>query len=342
MSEANTVAGKSVLVTGGSGFIGSELVDKAINQHASEVRVLDNDEKNVFRLKKKYGDDVSVFIGDIRNRERVDCAMSGVDAVFHAAAIKHVGLSEKNPYEAAKTNILGTKNLTRSAISEGVDSFTAISTDKASNPISVMGATKLVMERVVTSANTRETSTRFNCVRFGNVLGAPGSVVQIFLDQIEAGGPITITDPDMTRFIMPVGRAVTLTFGPQNRMKSGDIVVLKMPAFRVGDLAKGMRDRFARKFGHDRRDIDLDIIGKRPAERIHEKLISGDEISNAVELDDAFLIKPHIADGTDYNSSLDTEYSSADAKALSPETLAEMVGAEIDVGGKNRIASEIE
>lgn len=330
----NSLRDKTVLVTGGGGFIGSELIKQITGEGLEAIRVFDNDEQRLFDLKKRLSgrdDSLEFFFGDLRNRERISTVMDGVDVVFHAGAIKHVELSEYNPFEAAQTNIWGTQNVIRAALEEEIESFVAVSTDKASNPASVMGATKLIMERLVIAANTHShnSDTSFNCVRFGNVLGSTGSVVPLFLDQIENGGPITVTNPDMTRFIMSVDRAVDLVLEAHDHMTRGEVVVLKMPAFRVGDLAKGLREEYAPEYGYSPTDIDIEIIGKFPGERIHEKLISGDEIDRTFESDDMFVLFPEIdfEEGSAYEAenSLSGEYTSTDAERLSPEEIAEMV-----------------
>lgn len=326
---------KTVLVTGGGGFIGAKLVEQISEQNPAEIRVFDNDEQRLFHLERRLEHRrgmLQLILGDLRDRDRLDTSMEGVDVVFHAGAIKHVELSEYNPFEAVQTNVQGTQNVIRAALDEGVESVTAVSTDKASNPASVMGATKLVMERLVVAANTYRDNegTSFNCVRFGNVLGSTGSVVPVFLEQIKNAGPITVTNPDMTRFIMSIERAVNLILDAHDRMTEGEVVVLKMPAFRVGDLAEGLREEYAPTYGYEPEEIDVEIIGKRPGERIHEKLISHDELDNAHELDDMFVILPEIDLGYDASlpdaeNSLDAEYTSSEAEFLSPDEIAEMV-----------------
>lgn len=200
-----SLAGKNVLVTGGCGSIGSHLVTEILEQDPSVVRVLDNNEEGLFGLQQKLGAEAPVryLLGDVRDQDRLELAMEDIDVVFHAAALKHVTLNEYNPFETVQTNVQGTQNLIQAALEEEVESVVAISTDKASNPTSVMGATKLLSERLIIAANTYKGSrdTRFGCVRFGNVLGSSGSVVPIFIDQIREGGPVTVTDPDMTRFL---------------------------------------------------------------------------------------------------------------------------------------------
>ena len=327
---------QNVLVTGGCGSIGSELVRQVLAEDPAVVRVLDNDEAALFALQKRFDDErLRCLLGDVRDRNRLEMAIEGVDVVFHAAALKHVELTEYNPFEAVETNVQGTQNLIRMAIEEEVDSFVTISTDKASNPVSVMGATKLLSERLAIAADAYKghRDTRFGAVRFGNVLGSSGSVVPIFMDQIRNGGPVTVTDPDMTRFVMPIEDAANLVLRAQDRMTSGEVFVLKMPAFRVGDLAEAMVERYVPKVGQDVDDVSIDIIGARPAERTHEKLISADESSHARELNDMYVIHPQIdipgyqSDHYANSESVHSEYTSADQDLLDKDELIEMIEA---------------
>jgi FlaA1/EpsC-like NDP-sugar epimerase len=327
---------QNVLVTGGCGSIGSELVRQVLSEDPAVVRVLDNDEAALFALQKRFDDErLRCLLGDVRDRNRLEMAIEGVDVVFHAAALKHVELTEYNPFEAVETNVQGTQNLIRMAIEEEVDSFVTISTDKASNPVSVMGATKLLSERLAIAADAYKgyRDTRFGAVRFGNVLGSSGSVVPIFMDQIRNGGPVTVTDPDMTRFVMPIEDAASLVLRAQDRMTSGEVFVLKMPAFRVGDLAEAMVERYVPKMGQDVNDVSIDIIGARPAERTHEKLISADESSHAQELNDMYVIHPQIdipgyqSDNYANSESVHSEYTSADQDLLDKDELIEMIEA---------------
>ncbi len=328
----NSLRDKTALVTGGGGFIGSTLVERIADEGVEEVRVFDNDEQSLFRLKRRLdgnGHPLNFVLGDLRDENRVRTVMEDVDVVFHAGAIKHVGLSEYNPFEAAQTNVTGTKHVVRAAFDEEIDSLVAVSTDKASNPTSVMGATKLIMERIVVAANTYNHDTSFNCVRFGNVLGSTGSVVPVFLDQIRNGGPLTVTNPEMTRFTMSPDRAADLILEANESMTQGEIVIPKMPAFRVGDLAEGLRAEYAPTHGYDGEDIGVEIVGGRPGERVHEKLVSSDEIENTYEVDDKFVLLPHVDFGEEFpyemESSLDHEYTSVDSKLLSPSEIAERV-----------------
>lgn len=330
-----SLEGKNVLVTGGCGSIGSWLVAKILDQDPSVVRVLDNNEGGLFNLQNELSESASVryLLGDVRDEHRLKLALEDIDVVFHAAALKHVALNEYSPFETVQTNVQGTQNLIQSSLEEEVESFVAISTDKASNPTSVMGATKLLAERLVVAANTykgnRDTS--FGCVRFGNVLGTSGSVVPVFLDQIREGGPITVTNPEMTRFIMPIDEAASLVLEAHERMTSGEVFVLKMPSLRIGDLAEVMIDEYAPAFGHRSEDIDIDIVGARPGERIHEKLISADECEQARELGDMYVILPQI-DAPGYEAvnysdadAVEAEYTSARGQRLSRDEIVGLI-----------------
>lgn len=321
--------GQTVLVTGGGGFIGSALVEHLVDSGPTTVRVFDNDEQRLFATRQRLGarrEDLEFVVGDLRDRDRVAEAVRGVDTVFHAGAMKHVGFGEYNPAQTVATNVRGTRNLLRAAGAEGVDALTAVSTDKASNPTSVMGATKLIMERLVAAANVRAGTDgmSLNCVRFGNVLGSPGSVVPVFLDQVRQGGPLTVTDPDMTRFLMSVDRAVELILKGNDRGADGEVVVLKMPAFRLGDLVEAIVETWAPRYGYDPADVPIDYVGRRPGERVHEKLVSRDEIPKAREYEDMFVIVPE-TDDREVENTLDGEYTSADADRLSKAELVEMI-----------------
>jgi FlaA1/EpsC-like NDP-sugar epimerase len=327
------IRGKQVLVTGGSGSVGSQITKRALELGAETVRVLENDERGLFALQQDVEDTdrLRTLLGDIHDRDRLRLAMEDIDIVYHAAALKHVELNEYNPFEAVQTNVQGTQNLVRAALEEEVESFVAISTDKASNPTSVMGATKLLSERLVIAANTYKghRDTQFSCVRFGNVLGSSGSVVPLFYDQIKSGGPVTVTDPEMTRFLMPIEEAVDLVFGANKQMNGGEVFVLKMPTFDVGTLAETMIEAYAPSVDRYPGNIEIDVIGPRPGERMHEKLISEDELQNTVEQSEMYVIYPEI-DLESYqrhekNTSLTNEYTSARKELMSAAELLNMI-----------------
>lgn len=330
-----SLTGKDVLVTGGCGSIGTPLVKKILDHDPSVIRVFDNNEESLFNLQQELGPDAPIryLLGNVRDQDRLELAMEGIDVVFHTAALKHVEINEYNPFETVQTNVQGTQNLIRAALETEVESFVAVSTDKSSNPTSVMGATKLLSERLTIAANTYKgkRETKFGCVRFGNVLGSSGSVVPLFMQQVREGGPVTVTDPDMTRFIMPIEEAAALVLKAHGRMTSGEVFVLKMPSFRVGTLAEAMVEEYAPRTGQRQEEIDIEIMGARPGERTHEKLVSADESKQARKLDDMYVILPQIDipgyDSVNYTDAevVDDEYTSKDARQLSKNELINLI-----------------
>ncbi|MBR5954412.1 MAG: SDR family NAD(P)-dependent oxidoreductase, partial [Methanobrevibacter sp.] len=227
--------GKKILITGGSGSIGKKIVKELVKYDVDVIRVLDNNETDLFNLENDINSNkVKVFVGDIKDGQRLKTVFKGIDIIFHAAAYKHVPLCEYNPLDAVKTNILGTQNVIDMAILCDVEKVILISTDKAVNPSNVMGATKFLAERLImaSSVNSDEEGTKFSCVRFGNVLNSRGSVIPIFKKQLRCGGPITLTDEDMTRFIMNIQQAARLILQAGYLSKGGEIFILKMPAFK--------------------------------------------------------------------------------------------------------------
>ncbi len=291
---ANIFQNKNILVTGGSGSIGSEIVRRVLQYEPAVVRVFSNDENGQFSLEQELQgyDNLRFLIGDVKDRERLRMAIEGIDLVFHAAALKHVPLCEYNPFEAVKTNVLGTQNVIEAARAEEVEKVIAISTDKAVNPVNVMGATKLLAERLMISAShyEGERETVFSCVRFGNVLNSRGSVVPLFRQQIARGGPVTLTDPNMTRFIMPLNRAVELVLQAAEMAKGGEIFIFKMPVLRVGDLVEVMIEELAPQYGHAPKSIEVKVVGKRAGEKTYEELLTEDEAVGAHETGEMFII----------------------------------------------------
>jgi len=310
---------KKVLVTGGSGSIGSEIVRQVLKAEPAVVRVFSNDEDAQFKLSQEFGrkGKVRLLFGDIRDRERVKAALENIDIVFHAAALKHVPACEFNPFEAVKTNVIGTQNVIQEALEQEVEKVITISTDKAVNPINVMGATKLLAERLTISANNYRggRKTVFSCVRFGNVLASRGSVVPIFLEQIKRGGPVTMTDPGMTRFIMNIHQSVGLILKAAFLAEGEEIFILKMPSLKIGDLAEVMIEKYAPVFGHKPEDIKVQTIGLRPGEKYYEELMTAMEASNAKEKDGMFVIYPELLD-VNKGAINSSHYNSADVPML--------------------------
>ncbi len=281
---------KDILVTGGCGSIGSEIVKRLLEFDVKRVRVFDNRESAQFYLQEELKEykKLRTLIGDIRDRERLKWAMKGVDIVFHFAALKHVPLCEYNPFEAVATNVYGTQNL----IEVARERFILISTDKAVNPINTMGATKLLAEKLVINASLGEIKTLFSCVRFGNVLDSDGSVIPLFKEQIKKGGPVTITSIDMVRFFMTMKEAVNLILTVSKIMKGREIFILKMNAMKIIDLAEVMIEELAPRYKFDPNEIK--IIGIRPGEKIYECLMTDEEATNAEEYNNMFILRPRI------------------------------------------------
>lgn len=335
----NEFKNKRILVTGGTGTIGSSIVRKLLNYDPKVVRVFSNDENATFELQQELGycdNTIRYLSGDIRDKERITRAMEDIDIIFHAAALKHVPLCEYNPSEAVKTNVIGTQNLIEASINNNVGKFIGISTDKASSPSNVMGCTKLLMERLILSSffHKGKTRTKFCSVRFGNVLGSRGSVVPLFVKQIKQNKPITVTDPDMTRFFMSIDQAVDLIFKSSDITNGQEIFILKMPVAKIGDLAHSIIDIVKEK-NNLNRDIDIEIIGKRAGEKQHEKLMALEESEKALERDDMFIIRPNIEhqlfsafSDKAYPESQPADlgsYSSKDQKILSKKEIKKML-----------------
>ncbi len=291
----NFFAKKTILVTGGCGSIGSELVKQLLMLNISKVRIFDHDENALFHMQQELEsyNNVRFLVGDIRDRDRLKLAMDGIDIVFHAAALKHVPSCEYNPFEAIKTNVLGTQNLIESAMEKGVDRVVTISTDKAINPVNVMGATKLLAERLTSSTYYYKGAkkTIFSSVRFGNVLNSRGSVIPLFREQIKKK-EITVTDPNMTRFVMSIKQAVSLVLKAAEIMHGGETFILKMPAMKLGDLAHSMIEEIAPKYGILPANVKIKIMGARVGEKTHECLMTEDEAKNALETKDMFILLP--------------------------------------------------
>ncbi len=284
---------KQILVLGGTGSIGSVIVKELLRYNPKQVRVYSRDESKHQDLLHSLKDSSKVrsLVGDIRDYGRLNFAMDGIDIVFNAAAMKHVPLCEYNPFEAIKTNVLGTQNVLDIALKHNVEKVITISTDKAAEPNSTLGATKLLAERLtaVTHAYKGNRRTVFSAVRFGNVLGSSNSLLPTIRRQVLTGQPVTITDARMTRFIMPVESAVQLVFKAVANMKGGEIFVLKMPSVRIEDLIKEYVGLLREK-NNIRRKISYTYIGKQPGEKMHEKLVSQHETEEVLEKGALFAI----------------------------------------------------
>lgn len=283
--------GKDILVTGGCGSIGTELVKQLIEFNPKRVRVYDNNETGHFYLNQKIQDKrIRNLIGDIRDKDRLTRALEDVDIVFHAAALKHVPFCEYNPFEAVNTNVIGTQNLVSSAIEKNVKKVIGISTDKSVNPVNTMGATKLLSEKIISGAPVGENKTKFAAVRFGNVLDSVGSVIPIFKEQIKNKEYVTITSKKMTRFFMSMSDAVNFVLNVTRKIKGGEIYILKMKAIRIIDLAEVLVEELAPRYNKNSKKFEYKIIGIRPGEKLHESLYSIEESPYIKENDDMFIL----------------------------------------------------
>jgi UDP-N-acetylglucosamine 4,6-dehydratase len=276
---------KTVLVTGGTGSFGKKFAETMLkHNHPKKLIVFSRDElkQHDMRTGGFDHDSLRYFIGDVRDLNRLKRAMTDVDIVVHAAALKQVPACEYNPLEAVMTNVMGARNVIDASIDCGVTKVLALSTDKAVNPINLYGATKLVAEKLFVQANSYSgtKATRFSCVRYGNVVGSRGSVVPLFLQQKKAG-KITVTDPRMTRFWITLQGGVDFVIRNIERMTGGEIFVPKIPSMKIVDLAKAIAP-----------DCKIESIGIRPGEKLHEVLVSEDDVRNTVEFDDMYVIQP--------------------------------------------------
>ncbi len=276
---------QTVLITGGTGSFGKKFTKILLEERQpKKIIVFSRDELKQHEMRVGGYDHPTLryFIGDVRDRERLIRAMHGVDVVVHAAALKQVPACEYNPMEAIKTNIIGTANVVEAALDAGVKKVMTISTDKAVNPANLYGATKLAAEKLTIQSNAYAggTATRFSCVRYGNVVGSRGSVVPLFLKQ-RSNGKVTITDERMTRFLLSLEQGVRFVIHCIEQMEGGEVFVPKIPSTKVTDLAKVIAP-----------DAELEIIGIRPGEKLHEMLISVDEARHTIELDAMFVIQP--------------------------------------------------
>jgi len=289
--------GKSVLVTGSCGTVGSQLIKYLLTNNGEKPERLigiDNNESELFFLDQRYLNEpnVSFYLADIRDGDTLSGLMEGIDVVFHTAALKHVILCERSPREAIQTNIQGVENVISAAVKNRVGRTIFTSSDKAVNPTNVMGTSKLMGERLMTAANGMNKDLIFSSTRFGNVLGSNGSVIPIFKKQISNGGPVTLTDPEMTRFVMTIEESVRLVIESAKQAIGGEVFVTKMPVLGIADVADVMIDLLAEHFGHKPDDVKVETIGSKPGEKLYEELMSDEETRRAIELENYFSVVP--------------------------------------------------
>ena len=297
-AETNAFAGKTLMITGGTGSFGSAVLNRFLDSDVAEIRIFSRDEKKQddmrHRLQAGFPDKaakVRFYIGDVREERTVRDAMHGVDYVFHAAALKQVPSCEFFPMEAVRTNVMGTDNVLHAAISEQVKRVVCLSTDKAAYPINAMGKSKALMESVAfANARTAAGRTTICCTRYGNVMGSRGSVIPLFIDRIRKGQPLTVTNPAMTRFLMNLGESVELVRFAFEHAEPGDLFIQKSPACTIGDLAEAIQRLFGR--------VGTQVIGTRHGEKLFETLMTAEEAARARDMGDYLCVK---ADTRDLN-----------------------------------------
>jgi UDP-N-acetylglucosamine 4,6-dehydratase len=323
------IQGKNILITGGTGTIGSALVRKILGYQPAVVRIYSRDETKQLELllSLKNPANVRYLIGDIRDSERLGKAFEDIDYVFHTAALKHLPACEFNPFEAIKTNVIGTQNLIDQSIAKGVKLVIGISTDKVVNPSSILGTTKLLAEKLLIAANFSKGRHRtiFSCVRFGNVAGARGSVIPVFLDQLSRHETLTVTDPQMTRFIMSTDEAVDLVLKAASLAGGGEIFIFTMPSVKVNDIAEAIAGRFMKVTGET---VKIEISGLRPGEKLHEELIVTDELHKTFRYENLLILASdygHLPPGIPLDLSNPPVLSSDAQEPLSQTEILELV-----------------
>ena len=320
--------GKTLMITGGTGSFGHAVLNRFLNTEIGEIRIFSRDEKKQDDMRKEYHNDkIKFYIGDVRDIQSIKNAMHGVDYIFHAAALKQVPSCEFFPLEAVKTNVLGTENVLQAAIEEGVKKVICLSTDKAAYPVNAMGTSKAMMEKVIVakSRTVDPKKTTICATRYGNVMCSRGSVIPLFIEQIKAGKPLTITDATMTRFIMSLEEAVELVVFAFQNAEAGDIMVQKAPACTIGVLAQAVKE----VFGAEKEETK--IIGIRHGEKMYETLLTNEECVHAIDLGNFYRVPcdkrdlnydKYFVDGNAERSTL-SEFNSNNTELLNVEQVKE-------------------
>ncbi len=320
--------GKTLLITGGTGSFGNAILRRFLKTDIGEIRIFSRDELKQDNMRKLYKNKkLKFYIGDVRDASSIDAAMSNVDFVFHAAALKQVPSCEFYPMQAVKTNIVGTDNVLNAAIEAKVKKVIALSTDKAVYPINAMGVSKAMMEKVIVAKGLKSSETMIACTRYGNVMASRGSVIPLFINQINRNIPITITDPEMTRFMMSLDQAVDLVLFAFKHGESGDIFVQKAPAATIKLLADTLAEVFKKP------DHEIKVIGTRHGEKLYETLLTKEEMVKAVDMENYFRIPSDKRD-LNYDKYFDEgeeiitqagEYHSHNTHRLNAEELRELL-----------------
>ena len=323
--------GKTLMITGGTGSFGNAVLNRFLDTDIGEIRIFSRDEKKQDDMRHEFqakmpevADKIKFYIGDVRDLASVKNAMHGVDYIFHAAALKQVSSCEFFPIEAVKTNVIGTENVLTAAIDAGVENIVCLSTDKAAYPVNAMGTSKAMMEKVIVAKSRTTNKSKICCTRYGNVMCSRGSVIPLWIEQIKAGNPITITEPSMTRFIMSLEEAVDLVLFAFENGDSGDILVQKAPACTIETLAKAVIELFNPK-------TEIKVIGIRHGEKMYETLLTNEECANAVDMGDFYRV-PADKRGLNYDKYFNngdverntlTEFNSNNTELLNVEQVKE-------------------
>lgn len=316
--------GKTLLITGGTGSFGNAVLKRFLDTDIQEIRIFSRDEKKQDDMRKRYNSDkLKFYIGDVRNPESIKDAVRGVDFIFHAAALKQVPSCEFFPMEAVRTNVLGTDNVLNAAIDAGVKRIVCLSTDKAAYPINAMGTSKAMMEKVIIAKarNIDPKATTISCTRYGNVMASRGSVIPVFVEQMKANKPITITDPNMTRFLMNLDEAVELVIFAFKNANQGDLFIQKAPASTVGDLANALKKMF-------KSESKIKVIGTRHGEKAHETLMTREEKAKSEDMGGYYRIP---ADNRDLN--YEKYFDDGDKKLSNIEEYTSHNTTQLDVDG---------
>ena len=326
--------GKTLMITGGTGSFGNAVLNRFLNTDIGEIRIFSRDEKKQDDMRHEYqakmpdvANKIKFFIGDVRDLQSCRNAMPGVDYIFHAAALKQVPSCEFFPMEAVKTNVIGTENVLTAAIEEGVEAVICLSTDKAAYPINAMGITKAVEEKVAVAKSRMSGKTKICCTRYGNVMCSRGSVIPLWIDQIKAGNPITVTEPSMTRFIMSLDEAVDLVLFAFEHGENGDLLIMKAPACTIQTQAEAVCELF----GGNKDEIK--VIGIRHGEKMYETLLTNEECAKAIDMGNFYRVPAdnrglnydkYFKDGDAERNTL-TEFDSNNTKLLTLEETKETI-----------------
>ena len=326
--------GKTLMITGGTGSFGNAVLNRFLNTDIGEIRIFSRDEKKQDDMRHEYqakmpevSDKIKFYIGDVRDLQSCKNAMHGVDYIFHAAALKQVPSCEFFPMEAVKTNVIGTENVLTAAIEEGVEAVICLSTDKAAYPINAMGITKAVEEKVAVAKSRMSGKTKICCTRYGNVMCSRGSVIPLWIDQIKAGNPITVTEPSMTRFIMSLDEAVDLVLFAFEHGENGDLLIMKAPACKIQTQAEAVCDLF----GGNKDEIK--VIGIRHGEKMYETLLTNEECAKAIDMGNFYRVPAdnrglnydkYFKDGDEERNTL-TEFNSNNTRRLTLEETKETI-----------------